>query len=635
MEETAHGRATATSTAGAQGLMQFMPATFAAYGVDGDGDGRASIRSDADSVFSAANYLTKSGVTKGPDGVRKALYAYNHATWYVNDVLHYAHAYGGGLVLGDPTSCAGGQGNPNLTPLPADQVAALLAWAGQQAGEAVRVRRQRPRRVGLLQLHPSRLPPHRPDPAAHRRRPTRLARRRPRHPHPTRAGTPRRPHLLGQLPRTQRHRARRHRPRPHHQDRHSRPRTPAPGSARSATPAPNRARASTRSGAPAAAKAPHDTTHPPPSRPPTRGPSVVGLVKRDVGRAVRDAATQTSSPYFGHARLHRDLDRLRERLALLEQRRPDLLAQVADHFDVPPTAQDVAAAAQDLADRLLERRYAQADPHALRQARPRPPGTPATARLRASTAQQLRTPPARAAAARCEAAPLNHRTRTRRRPGDHNEHPAGLGTLDDTEESAMQQSRRTTPYPYTWEIPLGAPSPSRCVSSWPPTPPAALALALAGAGWAWTSQAQLFTALPGHPRRGQPRRPRPRARGLARAALHVPGRRRAARRSCLIVWAAIAGMRRWGPARVRGMATRAEAETLLGVAASAHRRSARAARPAPIHPPPNRPRTVAPACSASSNGTWAGPSGTPPPRPPRPTSGTPSSTGTWTGCGSA
>ena len=136
MEETAHGRATATSTAGAQGLMQFMPATFAAYGVDGDGDGRASIRNDADSVFSAANYLTKSGVTKGPDGVRKALYAYNHATWYVNDVLHYAHAYGGGLVLGDPTSCAGGQANPNLTPIPADQVAALLRWADQQAGEA-------------------------------------------------------------------------------------------------------------------------------------------------------------------------------------------------------------------------------------------------------------------------------------------------------------------------------------------------------------------------------------------------------------------------------------------------------------------------------------------------------------------
>ncbi|EAP98675.1 metalloendopeptidase-like membrane protein [Janibacter sp. HTCC2649] len=135
MEETAHGRTTATSTAGAQGLMQFMPATFAAHGVDGDSDGAASIRSDADSVFSAASYLTQSGVTKGPDGVRNALYAYNHATWYVNDVLHYAHAYGGGLVLGDPGSCAGGEGNPNLTPLPADQVAALLAWAEQQTGD--------------------------------------------------------------------------------------------------------------------------------------------------------------------------------------------------------------------------------------------------------------------------------------------------------------------------------------------------------------------------------------------------------------------------------------------------------------------------------------------------------------------
>jgi membrane-bound lytic murein transglycosylase B len=102
MEETAHGRTTATSSAGARGLMQFMPATFAAYGVDGDGDGRAVITSDADSVFSAANYLTRSGVTKGPDGVRRALFAYNHATWYVNDVLHYAHAYGGGQLRLQP-----------------------------------------------------------------------------------------------------------------------------------------------------------------------------------------------------------------------------------------------------------------------------------------------------------------------------------------------------------------------------------------------------------------------------------------------------------------------------------------------------------------------------------------------------
>ena len=136
MEETAHGRTTATSTAGARGLMQFLPATFAAHGVDGDGDGRTSITSDADSVFSAANYLTRSGVTKGETGVRAALFAYNHATWYVNDVLYYAHAYGGGTVLGDPTNCPVTQaGNPARTPLARATVAKVLGWATSHTGD--------------------------------------------------------------------------------------------------------------------------------------------------------------------------------------------------------------------------------------------------------------------------------------------------------------------------------------------------------------------------------------------------------------------------------------------------------------------------------------------------------------------
>ena len=137
------------------------------------------------------------------------------------------------------------------------------------------------------------------------------------------------------------------------------------------------------------------TPEPTPQHRPTDVPSIVGLVKRDVGRAVRDAATATSSPYFGHAHLHRDLDRLRERLALLEQRRPDLLAQVADHFHVPPTAQDVAAAAQDLADRLLDRRYTHPGEHAAEAGRTTPTPDTGTARLQASTAQQQRTPPTR------------------------------------------------------------------------------------------------------------------------------------------------------------------------------------------------------------------------------------------------
>ena len=136
MEETAHGRTRATSSAGAQGLMQFMPATWARYGVDGSGDGRADIANDADSVMSAANYLTASGVTAGVGGVRRALFAYNHADWYVNDVLYYAAAYGGGVVAGDPSDCGiGGQGNPALPALPNQQVATVLAFATAQLGE--------------------------------------------------------------------------------------------------------------------------------------------------------------------------------------------------------------------------------------------------------------------------------------------------------------------------------------------------------------------------------------------------------------------------------------------------------------------------------------------------------------------
>ncbi|KAB7740355.1 peptidoglycan DD-metalloendopeptidase family protein [Nostocoides sp. F2B08] len=98
MAETAHGRIRANSSAGAQGLMQFMPATWAIYGVDGNGDGRADILNDTDSVMSAANYLTTAGVHNGPDSVRDALFAYNRAHWYVNDALFYAAQYGVGAV---------------------------------------------------------------------------------------------------------------------------------------------------------------------------------------------------------------------------------------------------------------------------------------------------------------------------------------------------------------------------------------------------------------------------------------------------------------------------------------------------------------------------------------------------------
>jgi membrane-bound lytic murein transglycosylase B len=49
------------SGSGAQGPMQFMPGTWRAYGVDGDGDGIADINNAIDAINGAANYLAKHG----------------------------------------------------------------------------------------------------------------------------------------------------------------------------------------------------------------------------------------------------------------------------------------------------------------------------------------------------------------------------------------------------------------------------------------------------------------------------------------------------------------------------------------------------------------------------------------------
>jgi membrane-bound lytic murein transglycosylase B len=84
--ESGHGRNAGVSSAGAVGPMQFMPATFYGYAVDGDHDGRLDPYSPADAVFTAAHYLC-SGGAGSPSGVRAALYRYNHADWYVELVL--------------------------------------------------------------------------------------------------------------------------------------------------------------------------------------------------------------------------------------------------------------------------------------------------------------------------------------------------------------------------------------------------------------------------------------------------------------------------------------------------------------------------------------------------------------------
>jgi hypothetical protein len=92
--ETHFGQYLTTSPAGAIGFMQFMPPTWAAYAVDGDGDGRIDPYSPADAIFAAANLLQANGAARD---LRAAIFDYNHATWYVDRVLALASAYADGV----------------------------------------------------------------------------------------------------------------------------------------------------------------------------------------------------------------------------------------------------------------------------------------------------------------------------------------------------------------------------------------------------------------------------------------------------------------------------------------------------------------------------------------------------------
>ncbi|MEA2217712.1 MAG: hypothetical protein QOJ35_338 [Solirubrobacteraceae bacterium] len=82
--ETDFGRNVAVSSAGAIGWMQFMPATWRSWGVDADHDGVKDPNNPRDAIFAAARYLRAGGA---PRNMRRAIFAYNHAGWYVDSVL--------------------------------------------------------------------------------------------------------------------------------------------------------------------------------------------------------------------------------------------------------------------------------------------------------------------------------------------------------------------------------------------------------------------------------------------------------------------------------------------------------------------------------------------------------------------
>jgi len=139
--ESDHGRSTASgvssgaNAAGAQGPMQFLPATFAGYDhpvpadpvpTPGVGAAAPSPYRPADAIYAAARYLCASGAAGGRD-TAGAIFAYNHADWYVRDVLARAATYSAPAST-SPPGTAGPPGTPG---------AAVSALPGRAAGLAV------------------------------------------------------------------------------------------------------------------------------------------------------------------------------------------------------------------------------------------------------------------------------------------------------------------------------------------------------------------------------------------------------------------------------------------------------------------------------------------------------------------
>lgn len=130
----------------------------------------------------------------------------------------------------------------------------------------------------------------------------------------------------------------------------------------------------------------------------------------------------------------------------------------------------------------------------------------------------------------------------------------------------MQRARRRDPYPFSWEVPASVLGVFVLVVVLAAQTGRALANLTAGAGWTWPGDEDVVTSFPAV------------LAGDAAAGL-APGPGGYASPALLwtwltltqllalaaMIWVARAGLARWGPGRVRGVATRAETETLLGV----------------------------------------------------------------------
>ncbi len=121
--ETSFGENQGESSAGAEGWMQFLPSSWEAFGVDGDKDGDRDPSDPWDAIFAAANLLHQEGA---PGDWRGAIWHYNHADWYVDEVLRDAKKFatpGGATVAAEGDSCEAAALAPN------EAVAKMIAEA--------------------------------------------------------------------------------------------------------------------------------------------------------------------------------------------------------------------------------------------------------------------------------------------------------------------------------------------------------------------------------------------------------------------------------------------------------------------------------------------------------------------------
>lgn len=117
-----------TTGSGAEGWMMFMPETWASYGVDANGDGVRDPYNPWDAIFAAGRYLHASGA---PADWPRAIYAYNHAGWYVRRVLGDAERFAGITSVEAPQGEACGA---PLGPM-AEPVRRMLAAAYREAAK--------------------------------------------------------------------------------------------------------------------------------------------------------------------------------------------------------------------------------------------------------------------------------------------------------------------------------------------------------------------------------------------------------------------------------------------------------------------------------------------------------------------